>query len=250
MKTKLRILLGLLFVGAIGIGIFLIWALTPLGPMPEAQEALQSDAMVEVQQGQWLVFVPRAREPRLGLIWYPGGRVDYRSYAPMAHAIAGQGYLTVIVPMPLNLAVLSPEAAQKVIAAYPHIATWVIGGHSLGGAMAAAFVYEHPQEVQGLILMAAYPASNRSLRLVAVPVLSIAASEDGLSTPQKMAASRSLLPETTQWVVIEGGNHAGFGWYGDQAGDGLARIPREAQQQQVIEAVAGFLEAIGKEEVP
>jgi len=248
MKRGLRIFLVILLVGVVGVGAFLTWALTPLGPMPEAQAALKSDAQVEVQQGPWLAFLPRAQEPRLGVIFYPGRRVDYRSYAPIARAIAEQGYLVVIKPMPLNLAVLSPEAAREVLRTYPQIETWVIGGHSLGGAMAAAFVYRHPQEVQGLILLAAYPANNFSLRSLAIPVLSISASEDGLATPQKIFASRSLLPETTQWVVIEGGNHAGFGWYGDQPGDGQARISRETQQRQVVEVITRFLRLIEGEQ--
>lgn len=245
MSRRFRIFLaGILALLFIGLGGFLAWALTPLGPMPEVQAALISDTRIEVEQNQWLAFVPRANSPRLGVIFYPGGRVDYRSYAPLMRAVAEHGYLTIISPMPLNLAVLSPEVAQKVIAAYPQISIWVIGGHSLGGAMAAAFVSRHPHEVQGLILVAAYPANNASLRSFQIPVLSISATADGLANPQKIADSRPLLPETTQWVVIQGGNHSGFGWYGDQPGDGQATISRTVQQQQTVEAIIRFLRAV------
>jgi pimeloyl-ACP methyl ester carboxylesterase len=167
--------------------------------------------------------------------------VDYRAYAPAAQVIAEAGYLVVIVRMPLNLAVLDPQAAAGVIAAYPQIKHWAVGGHSLGGAMAANFVYSHPGVAEGLLLWAAYPAGSNDLSRAAVRVLSISGTFDGLSTPVKIAASQVLLPDNTTWVVIEGGNHAQFGWYGAQAGDIPATISREEQQGQIVIATAEFL---------
>lgn len=239
---KVLVLLGLLLsVTAAG---FVIWGETPSRPMPEALTALQSDEQVTVDTHQWLVFKPAAKEPAVGLIFYPGGHVDYRAYAPAARQIALQGYLVVIVHMPLNLAVLDPGAAAEVIAAYPQIQQWAIGGHSLGGAMAANFAKSHSNEVSGLVLWAAYPASGDDLSASGLRVVSIYGTLDGLSTGVKIDASRALLPTDTTWKAIKGGNHAQFGWYGDQAGDNPAAISRSDQQSQAVAATLALLESL------
>ena len=230
--------LGLLVVLVLG---YVIWGSTPAKPMPEALTALQPDSVVMVQTGKWLVFTPQDSRPTTGFIIYPGGRVDYRAYSPVANKIAAQGYLVVIVHMPLNLAVLNPAAARDVIAAYPEIQHWVVGGHSLGGSMAANFAYSHPSAVQGLVLWASYPASSDDLSSSGVKVLSISGTLDGLSTPAKIEASHALLPADTTFVSIEGGDHAQFGWYGPQAGDNPAAISRDDQQAQIIQATMALL---------
>jgi len=230
--------LGLLALLLIG---FVIWGSTPAKPMPEALASLQPDPAVSVETGKWLVFTPLASKPTTGFIVYPGGRVDYRAYVPAAHQIAAQGYLVVIVHMPLNLAVMDAGAAADVVAAYPEITYWAVGGHSLGGAMAANFIYTHPGVMDGLVLWAAYPASNNDLSSSGVRVLSISGTLDGLSTPEKIAASVPLLPAVTVWIPIEGGDHAQFGWYGPQAGDNPATISRGDQQTQIVQATLEFL---------
>jgi len=239
-----RILLavfGLLIVLVAG---FVIWGSTPARPMAEALTALQSDAKVTVETGKWLVFTSPASHPTTGFIIYPGGRVDYRAYAPAARQIAAQGYLVVIVHVPLNLAVFNPGAAADVIATHPEIQHWAVGGHSLGGAMAANFVYTHPAAVEGLVLWASYPAASNDLNQSGVHVLSISGTLDGLSTPEKIAGSHALLPDSTVWVPIAGADHAQFGWYGPQAGDNAASITREVQQQQIVQATIKFLESL------
>ena len=163
MKTLKRLLLGLALALLLALVSFVIWAKSPSGPMPEALAALQSDAQVTVETKPWLTFTLTDQSPATGLILYPGGRVDPRSYAPLARDLAAAGYLVVIPPMPLNLAVLAPGRAAEVMAAHPEIERWVIGGHSLGGSMAANFVYKHPGSVDGLVLWAAYPADNNPL---------------------------------------------------------------------------------------
>jgi dienelactone hydrolase len=243
MRKAIRItliILGVLLVAAVA-G-FVIWGSTPAQPMPAALDALQPDAQVSVTDDPWLVFTPTDVQPTTGLIFYPGGRVDYRAYAPAARQIATEGYLVVIVPMPLNLAVLDAGAAAEVMAAYPDIEQWVLAGHSLGGAMAANFASQNPNQVDGLALWAAYPAESDDLSATNLPVISIYGTLDGLSTGEKIDASRSLLPTDTAWVPISGGNHAQFGWYGDQSGDNPAEISRQDQQTQIVAAMLAFLE--------
>jgi pimeloyl-ACP methyl ester carboxylesterase len=189
----------------------------------------------------WLVFHPDDTEPATGLIFYPGGRVDARAYAPAARAIAAEGYLVVSVPMPLNLAFFNANAAADVIAAYPDIKRWAVGGHSLGGAMAAGFSHDHPEAIRGLVLWASYPAEGSDLSERDLAVVSIYGTLDGLATVDKIEASRSLLPSATRLVAIEGGNHAQFGWYGAQSGDNLATISREKQMQDTVAATVTLL---------
>jgi pimeloyl-ACP methyl ester carboxylesterase len=140
--------------------------------------------------------------------------------------------------------VLGADRALEVMAAYPEIQHWVIGGHSLGGAMAARFAYQNPGAVQGLALWAAYPASSDDLSGQDVQVASISGSRDGLGTNEGVESTRGLLPASTQFTVIEGGNHAQFGWYGEQGGDNPAEISRSEQQAQVINATLALLESL------
>ena len=215
---------------------FVVWAETPLGPMSEAYDSLNSDLEVTVSTDRWLVFEPINSSKNIGFIIYPGGRVDYRSYAPLAHAIAAEGFLTIIVPMPLNLAVFGANRANDIINSYLQITSWAIGGHSLGGTMAAQFAYENPSKIAGLILWAAYPASINDLSKHRLLVTTIYCSNDGLVSSSQIQESLKLLPPTTIQVEIAGGNHAQFGWYGDQPGDYAAEITRENQQSQIANA--------------
>jgi len=239
-----KALLGLTLILILVIGAFVLWAENPLGPMTEALPALQSDSAVQVQTGQWIVFEPTGATPTTGLIFYPGGRVDARSYAPPMRIIAQNGYLAVIVPMPLNLAVLGINRADEVRAAFPQIQHWAIAGHSLGGSMAAAYLSNHPGVIQGLILWASYPASGDDLTARNLLTTSIYGTLDGLATPDKVLGAATLLPAETIWVPIEGGNHSQFGWYGDQPGDNPAAISRQDQQKQIVSAVLQNLQSI------
>jgi len=205
---------------------------------------MQSGGGVQVSDQDWLSFWPEEQAADTGLILYPGGRVDPRAYAPAAKAIARQGYPVVIVPAPFNLAVFSPNKADRVRQAYPNIERWVVGGHSLGGAMAARFSYDNPDQVAGLLLWAAYPAESNDLSGFDLAVSSIYGTQDGLATLDKIEASRPLLPPDTRWVAIEGGNHAQFGWYGPQSGDNPAGISQEAQQEQIVEASLNLLDQV------
>ena len=232
--------IGILLV--VGLAGFVIWANNAAQPMPEALAALQSDSAVTVSQADWIEFAPASGSPTTGFVFYPGGRVDARAYAPPARALAEQGYLVAITPMLLNLAIFDPDRANAVIAAHPEIERWVIGGHSLGGTTAAMYANRHAEAVDGVVFWAAYPAGGDSLAgRDDLMVTSIYGTRDGLATPAKIEASIPLLPADAQFVAIEGGNHAQFGWYGDQSGDNPATISREDQQAQIVEATAAAL---------
>jgi pimeloyl-ACP methyl ester carboxylesterase len=179
-----------------------------------------------------------------GFIIYPGARVDPRSYAPVARALAGRGFLVAIVPMGLNLAVLSPDRAGDVIRAYPGIQAWAVGGHSLGGAMAARFVERSPVGVGGLVLWAAYPEEGSRLSDTTLPCMSIFGTADKLATPAEIEKAERLLPRGATMTPIQGGNHSQFGSYGMQPGDTEAVISAAEQQRQVVEATAKLLSEV------
>jgi pimeloyl-ACP methyl ester carboxylesterase len=230
-----------LLASAVGL---VIWASTGPGPQPEALAAMRSDESVTVETDRWLVFRPVGTDPSAGLIFYPGGRVDPRAYGPPARAIAAEGLLVVVAPMPLDLAVLNVSEAADVMKAFPTIEHWGVGGHSLGGAMAASFADSHQDQIKGLVLWAAYPAESNDLSDSDLKVVSIYGTRDGLATREKIDASRALLPRDTQWVAIEGGNHAQFGWYGTQSGDNPATIGHKEQQERVVSATVALLESL------
>ena len=187
-----------------------------------ALSAMAGSNRVEVSQMDDLtVFAPG--DPVAGLIFYPGGKVEYTAYSPLMLALAEQDILCVLLEMPFNLAVLDMAAAEGIPEQYPKIEHWFIGGHSLGGSMAASYAAEHAEDYAGLVLLAAYSTAE----IADMDVISLYGSEDGVLNREKYQEYRGNLPESTEEIVIEGGNHAGFGSYGFQEGDSESMIPGE-----------------------
>ena len=213
---------------------------------PEAIAAMISDSSVEVTEPDgkdWIVFSPVAETPTTGFIIYPGGFVDPVAYAPIARGIAQEGYLVIIDPMPLNLAVLSLEGADDIIGAFPELSTWTIGGHSLGGAMAAEYTFRNPNAIDGLALWAAYPSTNTDLSAFALEAVSVYGDADGVAKIDDILDGANRLPPDTVFVLIPGGNHTQFGHYGEglQRGDNPASISREEQQQIVVDSTLDMI---------
>lgn len=175
----------------------------------------------------------------VGLIFYPGGKVAVEAYAPLMKSLAEEGITCVLLEMPLNLAVLDSDAAEGIDEILPDVERWYVGGHSLGGAMAASYAAEHVEAVEGLILLAAY--STKDLTNSGLDVISIYGSEDQVLNRQSYEENRKNLPGDTVEVIIEGGNHAQFGDYGVQEGDGTATIGGEEQLNQTTEKIAQLI---------
>ena len=247
MKLLKRILLGLLIAAVFLTAGFILWAMDAAQPSETALDVLSTDAQVAIRWGDGFVaFEPAQTVTSTGFIFYPGARVDYRAYSPILHKIAEQGYLVAVVHVNLNLAFFDVNAADRVISEYPSGQHWVVGGHSLGGIAAAGYASAHLDEVDGIVFWASYPADD-SLKNSNISALSIYASNDGLSTSDKIDSSRVLLPPYTEYVLIEGGNHAQFGSYGSQSGDNPASISVEDQWMQIADATGKFLEKISKQ---
>jgi hypothetical protein len=243
MKLLKRILLGLLAVAVIATLGFVIWAETPLKAAPEALSALESDSTVKVTVHDYVTFKPADSEPTTAFIFYPGGRVDYRSYAVPLRKIAERGFLVILLPVRLNLAFFDIDAADRAVSDLPEIQNWVVGGHSLGG-VAASLYASKKDDVDGVIFWASYPAGDE-LKNNTIKVLSIYGTLD-MGGMQAFDASRAVLPADTEFVLLEGGNHAQFGDYGFQPGDNQALISRDDQQSQVVDATVKFLGSFGR----
>ena len=202
-----------------------------------AVAAMSSAADVTVEQkGNTLAFVPEDAEA--GMIFYPGGKVEYTAYAPLMRALADSGVLGVLVRMPLNLAVLDMNAADGIPEQYPQIRHWYIGGHSLGGSMAASHAAKNTSAYEGLVLLASY--STADLSTFGLSVISIYGSEDGVLNMEKYAEYRRNFPTVFEEHIIEGGCHAGFGSYGPQDGDGAPKITGEAQIAETVRLLTAF----------
>ena len=171
-----------------------------------------------------------------GFIFYPGAKVEETAYAPIMDELAEAGVCCVIVKMPYRMAFFDADAAKQVIQEVPEVQEWYIGGHSLGGAMAAGFAADHENEFAGLVLLAAYPTDT----LEELPVLSLYGSEDMVLNHEKYEKSIGFAENLTEYV-IEGGNHAGFGNYGRQKGDGDAQISDEEQWQETVDYILNFM---------
>jgi hypothetical protein len=249
-RRLLIVLSSILLALVIAAGVAYVVLNAPNQATPEATAALQPDAAVAVSQpaGQdWYVFTPTTGEADTGLIIYPGGFVDPVAYAPLARAIAAQGFLVVLDPMPLNLAVTGINAADDVIAAFLEIGHWAVGGHSLGGAMAAEYTKNNADAVEGLALWAAYPAESTDLSYLPLIIVSIGGDADGLAAVADVMGAAERLPADARFVIIHGGNHTQFGSYGQglQRGDNPATIGRDEQQAQIVDATVEMLQAIG-----
>lgn len=204
-----------------------------------AERALDGGEGVEVvyDDRQAILFMPE--EIRAGLIFYPGGKVEYSSYAPLMYELAQNGIFCILVHMPCNLAVLDMDAAEGYMDAYSEVEHWYIGGHSLGGSMAAAYVGKAPAGYEGLILCAAY--SRTDLSGSGLKVLSVYGSNDGVLNMEKYVKNRINLPPDFEEAVIDGGCHAYFGSYGKQEGDGEPSITNEEQIHATVDYIVNFI---------
>ena len=213
-----------------------VYMLTSYHADETAEAALLSDDAVSVTRTDygWFMDGPSERD---ALIFYPGAKVDADAYAPILHAIAAAGMDVFLVDMPYDLAIIAPNKADAVISLNSYENRY-LGGHSLGGCMAAYYASHHADDVEGVILLASYPAGEMDDGLRCI---SIYGSDDGIINWNKMAKADRYLPEDTEKYVIDGGNHGQFGNYGKQVADKDAKITAEEQQKQAVDRVMEWI---------
>ncbi|UOQ45339.1 alpha/beta hydrolase [Halobacillus salinarum] len=217
--------------------------LKPYEPNDKARASLHDTAKVEVTRGkEWTSFEPQYRT-RESIIFYPGGLVEANSYAPLAKMLAHRGSPVYIVDMPLDLAVFSRNRAEKIIQKYPS-RSFVIGGHSLGGAMAARFANEHPEQIEGVFLLGAYADKKGRLDEEKIETLLITGSKDRVLNREAFQKGKAYVPEDAVYHVLQGGNHAQFGSYGSQKGDGSPSIPAEEQWDETTKWIIDWLKTL------
>lgn len=232
-KRGKRIVLILILIIAVLLIAMLVYLERYYHADDSAKEALQSDAQVNVTQiPEGYLFDGPGEDT--AIVFYPGGKVEEESYAPLMHQLAGDGWDVFLLNLPFRLAVFDMDAAEDVIGNYAYD-NWILAGHSLGGVAASAYVSEHGDEVDGLVLLASYPAEEIPEQ---VRMLTIYGSEDQVLNMKSYEESRNLWSAQTDEVVIEGGNHAQYGNYGAQKGDGEAQISADEQQEEVAKLIS------------
>ena len=234
LKIVLTAVLAIIVAGAMGFGVYVGDYYHADGAALAAMESTDTVAVQRLEDGD-IAFVPG--DPRTGIVFYPGGKVQAEAYAPLMKDLADRGFLCVIVCMPFNLAVLDANGADGVQEQFPAVRRWILMGHSLGGVMAAGYLDGRAQSWDGLVLLGAY--STADLSDDGVTVLSVTGDSDGVLNRQAAADNEGNLGEGARELVIPGGNHAQFGSYGPQDGDGEASLSPEEQRALTADEIAG-----------
>lgn len=232
-----RVLWSIAIVLVLAVGGVLAW--TQIGVMPAEPEPLatvrENPAITVTDADQGIVLAPAEGESDLGLVFIPGAKVDPWAYAAILQGLAEDGVTVVITRPWLNLAFFDPRGLDAFTSAAPDVDVWSVGGHSLGGVRACQLA----SDADALVLFASYCANDLSES--GLPVLSLSGSEDGLSTPQKIADARDQLPADADMEEIEGASHASFGDYGPQDGDGTPTISSDDMHAEVTRLTEAFL---------
>lgn len=212
-----------------------------------ALSALQSDDHVNVRVNKKsYTFLPR-KHTSVGIIYYPGGRVQTQAFARAAHQFAQAGCFVSLEIMPLGLPMLDVDRALKTKEKYKDIRTWILAGFSLGGVTAILHTKKHPKDYAGLVLYGSYPSEKLDISNAEIKVLQIVGELDGLSTMDKVESTCKYLPVNTQVRVIDGGNHVQFAEYNKgqhYEPDNPATISRDAQQNILVTETLAFVKRI------
>lgn len=228
------------------------WCLIAFQASADARGALLSNDRVKVTRHDryWTFIANASADQSVGFLFFPGSLVEPAAYAPLAQAIARHGYPVALVELPRRGAFGGADGEEIILRArqsmkqMPDVSKWIISGHSLGGAVASRFVKEDVSGVAGLVLVGTSHPRKFSLAHLKVPVMKILGTRDGLAGTAKSELTRRNLPASTRWIIIEGGNHSQFGYYGFQPGDKTAKISRDQQQEAMINAILETLVSV------
>jgi len=229
---------GIAIVLVLSVGGLVAWSqIGVMAAEPEPLADVRSNSAITVEDAeQGIVLSPADGESEVGLVFIPGAKVDPWAYAAILQGIAEDGATVVITRPWLNLAFFDPRGLDAFTSAAPDVDVWSVGGHSLGGVRACQLA----PDVDALVLFGSYCSTD--LSKTDLPVLSLAGSDDGLSTPEKIDAARDQLPAEAEMIEIAGASHASFGDYGPQAGDGTPTISMEDMHAEVTAVLGEFLE--------
>ena len=240
-------------VGSAVLVVFFLWVAIGYRPSAEARAALVSDARVTVSEDEdaWsFVPGPGAERREVALLFFPGALVDARAYASVLREIAAAGYPAFLISVPMRGAFGTadrPEVrgrARRIMARETEVRAWVAGGHSRGAKVASLLARDNTPPLSGLLLVGSTHPRDFSLAELEIPVTKVYGDRDGVAPIEAVEANRHLLPSTTTWVLIEGGNHGQFGSYGFQPMDRFADIEPAKQQALTVDAAKRLLELV------
>lgn len=201
----------------------------------DVSDFLQSDDSVTVKREKNISFLPK-QPSSSALIFYPGAKVEFTSYAPLCFLLAKENFTVYLIKMPFNLAFFDANAGEGVRSINPAISYWYLAGHSLGGSMAASCAHAHLDHYAGLFLLASY--SPDDLSSSALKTLTLYGSEDRVLDKSNYQKNLAHLPSANEEHVLNGGNHSGFAFYGPQDGDGEATLSKKEQISLTVSYLA------------
>jgi hypothetical protein len=171
------------------------------------------------------------------IIFYPGASVEFSSYSKLLYKFALNGFDSFLISMPLDFALLGVYKPNNILQNYNYN-EWYLSGHSLGGVAACLFASTSKEKISGVITLASYPTKSLPSN---IKYISIYGSEDGVLNMNSLEDAKKYWPNDNYNIVIEGGNHAFFGDYGLQNGDGKALITNDEQQDFVVNKIMEIL---------
>lgn len=232
-KKQQTILIGLLIFTMLFFCIHYLTSYQPAANVTSYFSDTEELSVTKIKEG-WFFDGPGENS---ALIFYPGAKVDAKAYAPLLYQLAQNGVDCFLVDMPFHMAFFGINRADDILNHYSYD-SWYLGGHSLGGAMISTFAAKHYTEVDGLFLLASY--TTKDLSHSGLSVLTIYGSNDGVLNRKNLEKQMDLLPAHHTEICIKGGNHAQFGSYGHQKGDGTALLSRKEQISQTVDAFFDF----------
>lgn len=238
MKRKQKVLIVITSIVFLVFLISLLWLINSYKAMSEVDPYLDSNESVEVFKDENGYYTFKPLNYSKAIIFYPGGKVDHLAYAPLLFELAEAGYLTILVEMPFNLAVFNINAANKVKSIYDNIEEWYLMGHSLGGSMAASHLSKNTVDYAGLILLGSY--STVDLNNHNLIILSIYGENDLIINMENYKNNLKNIKDVKE-LIVTGGNHANFGYYGNQKGDGVSSIDRNKQISETVNFITEYI---------
>ncbi len=234
MSKKRRLLKNTLIVVLLAFVVFVGGFLVYVNDYYKANEQalnvlVEYSDQIETYQRLTTIYPLAEKDNEIGIILYPGGKVESVAYLSLLAQLSDQGFTSVLVDMPFNLAVFNINGASKVMEKHTTIDRWYLMGHSLGGAMASSYVNNNTDKIEGLILLAAYPINDANVKTI-----QIVGDKD-------LILDSSRLSDEVSTHIIEGGNHAYFGDYGEQDNDGIATLTPLEQQQKTVDIIVDFV---------
>jgi len=223
--------------------VFFVWNWTTFQSRNLPRDTFENSKLVTVTQSDdFITFQSDTAKNGINVIFFQGGLTDPEAYAPLCRRLAENGFTCYLMKMDWRL----PQYDYKKTLKLFHLdsGSYVVGGHSQGGKMAAQIVYENPTLFKGLFLLGTSHPRDIDLSTFTIPTIKIYAEKDGLASVPEVMENKSKLPQNSKLILIKGGNHSQFGYLGKLLMDNSADISLEEQQKQTVENILEFLNEI------